>query len=117
MRADEHKEAARQVRITHLAPDAGAGRQAQKPATVNPRRAEALAQDGCPRLCLAPLRDAGLAEQTVYPCHKRPFERLAQGYADYLWPKPVDRAVRPKDGHRPPPATEEGEKARLTIGG
>jgi hypothetical protein len=45
------------------------------------------------------------------------FELMTQRPTDHVWPKPVSSAVRPKDGHRPPPAPEEGEKLRFAGAG
>jgi hypothetical protein len=45
------------------------------------------------------------------------FELMTQCPTDYVWPKPVEEVVRPQEGHRPPPAPEEGEKVRFAGAG
>ena len=74
-------------------------------------------QDSYPRPCLAPLGDLGLAKELVHPRHMPLFELMTQRPTDHVWPKPVSSVVRPKDGHRPPPATAEGEKVRFACPG
>ena len=89
MGTNEHKEVARQACLAYLAPDARPRWQAQKPAIVEPHRAETLVQDSYPRPCLAPLGDLGLAKELVHPSHMQLFELMTQRPADYVWPKPV----------------------------
>ena len=117
MCTNEPEEVARQARLADLAPHARAGWQAHEPATVESHRAEALTHNGHPHPGLAPLGNLGRAEELVHPSHKGLFEFMTQRCTDHVWPQPVDHTIRPKDGHRPPSATEEGEKARFAYTG